>query len=331
MPEASSLDLHPDALPDPWDPAGHIPLRGWLERQQFPPLLTAILGLILALILFQAVVTPIVLVALLLAQGVSPGELLGALDMERLLTEHFQAVLLTNTAGQVLGLALPALLLTRLHTARPAAFLRMRKPDAGIVALAVLGLLALTPAVQWLASVNELLPLPDWEWLRQLDASRLAFIEQALRGDHGWLSILFALAVIPAICEELLFRGYVQRQAERSLGVVWGIVFSGVVFGLYHLSPTQALPLSVLGVYLAFLAWRTGNLWVPVAAHFTNNAMAVALGAYAAAEPDVDLGDVETMRIPWYIVMLGLALFALVVAALQRVARHRLVEQAGAR
>ena len=115
-----------------------------------------------------------------------------------------------------------------------------------------------------------------------------------------------------------------QRQAERRLGVLWGIVFSGVVFGFYHLSLLQALPLSVLGIYLAYLAWRTGSLWIPIAAHFTNNALAVALGAYAAARPDVDLSDVETMHIPWYWVVLGLAVFVGVVVALRRLAEQHL-------
>ena len=323
MPDVPSPDPHADALPDPWED-GRIPLGGWLERQQFPPLLTAIFGLVLAFLLFQVVIAPVAIFALLLAEGVPPDGLMDA--AANLLEDHVRTALLANTLGQVLGLALPALLLAWLHTSRPAAFLRLRTLDVRLVALAVLGLLALTPAVQWLASLNELLPLP--EWLREFEAYRTEMIAGVLRSDLGVLFSLGVLAVTPAICEELLFRGYAQRQAERGLGAAGGIVFSGVVFGLYHLSLTQALPLALLGVYLAFLAWRTGSLWAPIAAHFTNNALAVALGAYAAARPDVDLSDVETIEIPWYIVALGLVLFALTVLALQRLAQGRLAERA---
>ena len=324
MSDVPAPERHPAALPDPWAEE-RIPLNGWLERQQFPPLLTAVLGLVLAFVLFQVVIAPLVIFALLLAEGVPPDELMDA--AANLLEDHVRTALLANTAGQVLGLALPALLLARLHSSRPGAFIRLRAPDVRLLALAVLGLLALVPAVQWMASINELLPLPDW--LREFEAYRTEMIEGVLRSDLGVLFSLGVLAVTPAICEELLFRGYAQRQAERGLGVAGGIVFSGVVFGLYHLSLLQALPLSLLGVYMAYLAWRTGNLWAPIAAHFTNNALAVALGAYAAARPDVDLGDLETIEIPWYIVALGLVVLALVVLALHRLAEGRLAERAG--
>ena len=80
----------------------------------------------------------------------------------------------------------------------------------------------------------------------------------------------------------------------------------------------------MLGIYLAYLAWRTGSLWAPIAAHFTNNALAVALGAYAEARPDVDLSDVETVHIPWYGVALGFVVFSFVVVALQRLAEQQI-------
>ena len=330
MPDTPSPDPYagspypatPPTLRDPWDRTRAIPLGGLLERHEFPPLFTAVLGLILAFLLLQVIIAPIAIFVLLLAEGVPPDELLNAAT--NLLQDHIRTAFLANTVGQVLGIGLLAFVLARLHTRRPAAFLRLRAPDVRMLALAVVGLLALVPTVQWLASLNQMLPLPDWDWLNQLETYRAELIEQVLRSDLSLLFNLFTLAVTPAICEELLFRGYVQRQAERSLGVLWGIVFSGVVFGFYHLSLLQALPLSVLGIYLAYLAWRTGSLWIPIAAHFTNNALAVAMGAYAAARPDVDLSDIETMHIPWYWVVLGLAVFALVIVALRRLAEQQL-------
>ena len=320
MPDAFSQDPYPTTLQDPWDPNGPIPLNGVLERQQFSPLFTVAFALLLAFGLLQ-VLGLIAIFGLLLAEGIPPEELANA--AANLFDDHIRIAFIANTVGQVLGIGLLALVLARLHTARPAAFLRLRAPDVRMLALAVVGLLALTPTVQWLASLNQMLPLPDWDWLRQMETVRTEMIEQVLRSDLSLLFNLFALAVTPAICEELLFRGYVQRQAERRLGVLWGIVFSGVVFGFYHLSLSQALPLSVLGIYLAYLAWRTGSLWIPIAAHFTNNALAVALGAYAAGRPDVDLSDVETMHIPWYWVVLGLVVFAGVVVGLRRLAEQR--------
>jgi hypothetical protein len=85
----------------------------------------------------------------------------------------------------------------------------------------------------------------------------------------------------------------------------------------------QAIPLCVLGVYLAWLTWRTGSLWPAVAVHFTNNAIAVAIGAYVAKRPDFEMEDLESMEIPWYILVLGFAIFAVSIVALQGMVRRR--------
>lgn len=124
-----------------------------------------------------------------------------------------------------------------------------------------------------------------------------------------------------------MFRGYVQRQAERGLGIVGGVLFSGIVFGLYHLRLSQAIPLCVLGIYLAWLVWRTGSLWPAIIVHFANNAFAVAIGAYIARDPDLEMADLEQFEVPWYFLVLGLVLFGAVVVGIQRLARRLLEER----
>lgn len=318
MPELPT-DPNVMTLPDRWEKRPPIPLDGWLERRGVSPLPMAVVGLVLAFILFQIVISPAVTLLLLLSQGVSPAEMLDAMAV--IIEEHARSLLTANTIGQILGLALPAYLLARLHSSRPLALLRVRSADIVFVVIAVIGLVALIPAIQWLGSVNETLPLP--EFIRRFERSQMELIEQVLRVDTGFAFNLVVLAITPAICEELLFRGYVQRQAERGAGVLAGILISGIVFGLYHLRLTQAIPLSVLGVYLAWLTWRTGSLWPAVAVHFTNNAIAVAVGAYVAKRADFEMEDLESMEIPWYVLGLGFAIFAVSIVALQRLARGR--------
>jgi hypothetical protein len=315
--EVRSAGRVASGLRDPWDSKPPIPLRGLLERQQFPPLLTAILALVIALVLFQVIVTPIVLVLLLMAQGVQMTEVMA--DLPALMGEQAQSIIGANTAGQLLALAVPAYLFARLHSVRPGAFLRLRAPDAGLMLLALVGLVTLMPVVQWLGSVNEWLPLP--EAIREFDQQQMDLVERVLRGDLGVAFSLLTLAVTPALCEELLFRGYVQRQAERSLGAAGGVLLSGLVFGLYHLRLTQALPLIALGLYLAYLAWRTGSLWVPIVVHFANNAFAVALGLWADAQQDLDLQSIDQLSVPWYLILGGALLTAVTLYVLHRRAR----------
>jgi hypothetical protein len=231
-------------------------------------------------------------------------------DLPGLLESQAQVFIISNTIGQVLGLALVAWGLARMHTTRTAGFLRLRKPDVPLLILSVLGLVALIPVVQWAGILNEQLPLP--EVVREWDQAQMELVEKILLGDFSIFFSLAMLALTPALCEELMFRGYVQRQAERGLGAAGGILLSGIIFGLYHLRLTQALPLSLLGIYLAYLAWRTGSLWIPILIHFLNNGLAVFAAAYIENRPDLDISALEEMEIPWYIAVAGLAFFLVI-------------------
>lgn len=306
MPGPDSSSSAASASPPPWE--------GLLERHAFPPFLTAVLAVVVTLILYQLIGT-IALLVLLLQEGVGAGELVPA--MEQLFAERAEAVLTTNALAQVLGLALPAFLFARLHTARVGPFLRLRPPDPTLLGLALVGLVGLTPVVLWLGAFNESLPIPQPEWMRELEEAQVELLEQVLRQDASLVLNLLLMAVTPAFCEEVLFRGYVQRQAERGLGVAGGLLFSGIVFGFYHFRLSQVIPLSVLGLYMAYLVWRTRSLWPAVVVHFANNALAVWLSPYLEeAEGEV----VETMSVPWYFVGGGLLLVGLVLYTMHRAA-----------
>lgn len=300
-------------LPDPWERGAPIPLDGLLERHRFGPLLTAFFALLIGLVSYM-LIGNVAIIVLLVVAGVGLEEMLA--DLPGIMEEQTAVMLSANSIGLVLGLGVVAFLLTRLHTRRVGAFLRLRKPDAPLMILAVVGLVALTPVVQWAGSINQMLPLP--EFLQTLEEVQIALIEKVLAGD---LSIIFSLtmmAVTPAFCEEFFFRGYVQRHFERGLGVMWGIVITGIVFGFFHLRLTQVLPLSLLGIYLAYLTWRTGSLWVPIVVHFANNALALAMAEFVKSRPDLDLADLEQVQVPWYLVVVGVIFFAGVVYVMRQ-------------
>ncbi|WP_420457552.1 type II CAAX prenyl endopeptidase Rce1 family protein [Rubrivirga sp.] len=314
----------PPAIVDAWPEATPSRLTGWLERNQFHPILAAFFVFVAAFLLFQLVVAPIVL-----AVGVAwdviregGGE---APDMSAILeqlTTNGRLMMTANTVGQVVGFGLFALVVARLHTPDARSFLRIRRPDGPALGLAALGWATIYPAVIWTGQLNERVPMPDW--LRQLEQQQVDLLEGLLLG--GELSTVFlfvALAITPAICEELLFRGYLQRQVERSWGTVASIVVVGVLFGLYHLRLSQAVPLSLLGIYLGFVVWATGSLWAGVLVHLLNNGFAVMATAYARTSPDLDLESIEAVGVPWYVGLLGLVLTAVVARAL--VARRQSV------
>lgn len=98
------------------------------------------------------------------------------------------------------------------------------------------------------------------------------------------------LALVPAVCEELFFRGLVLITALRSLQgarvpqgrsswmpVVLACVFSAALFSLFHLSLSKSIPMLYLGLVFGAMVLYTCNVWVSVLAHLVNNILAVVL------------------------------------------------------
>ena len=309
-------------LPDPWERTGPIVLNGLLERQKFGPLLIAFFALILGFISYQ-VVGGIATFAFLLMNGVTLEHL--AQDLPTVLGEQAAALISANALGLLFGLGAVGFLLPRLHTSRPLAFLRLRKADSILLALAVVGIIVLQPMVQWIGSLNQSIPLP--EFLRAWEEPQNALLEHILSGEFNVFFSLIMMAMAPALCEEVFFRGYLQRHLERGCGIVWGIILTGVVFGAFHLRFSQLLPLVLLGIYMAYLSWRTGSLWVPILVHFVNNAFAVIIAEFIKDQPDFDMADAEQINIPWYLVGAGLLFFFIVVYVIQQRSEHLLAQQ----
>ena len=325
-PSSNSDPLRPDrpSLPDRWARGGQLlldgPLEGGRGASTATTFVTGILGLGAAFILFQLVVSPALLV---LQIGMSEGGV-GALetmgDPSALLSAYTQELIVSNSVGQVFGLVLPALLMARLHTSRLSGFLRLRGVDARFLVLAVIGIVGLQPVVQWLAQINRHLPLP--EAVRMFEQTQLELIQAVLESGVGVSFNLVMLAIIPGFCEEVLFRGYAQRQFERATGPIGGILLSGLLFGAYHLRPTQLLPLVGLGLFLAYLTWRTGSLWPAVIVHMVHNGLAVLAARYVETHESYDLDTLEQAPMPWYAVVTGFAIFVGVLYVLHPLA-HR--------
>jgi membrane protease YdiL (CAAX protease family) len=268
-------------LPDPWSRCGPLPLDGYFEREQFAPLLMGLGVLVLGFVAFQ-VIGALATVALLVPQFAAGGSGGAVGSAEAMMQSIGAEAIIGNSIGQAVGLGGLALLVAGWHSGRRWGFLRLRRPPWQAVVLGLVGLAALTPVLSELIRLNQQLPLP--ESLRFLEDMRMETIRMILESGLGPVASVVGLAVVPALCEEVLFRGYAQRQFERAAGVAGGIALAGVLFGIYHLDPLQALPLAVLGTYFAYLTWRTGSLWPAIIAHFANNAYAVVMTELGGAE-----------------------------------------------
>lgn len=91
----------------------------------------------------------------------------------------------------------------------------------------------------------------------------------------GLVATVALIALTPAVCEELVFRGLVLRGLSRARSRWVPLLGSALLFGAFHVQPMQAIPAAVLGVLLAHVALRSRSILPGMALHFAVNALAV--------------------------------------------------------
>ena len=139
------------------------------------------------------------------------------------------------------------------------------------------------PVINWLASVNEMMSLPASlhgieEWMKDTEdqAGKLtdAFLDTYTIG--GFLVNLVMIAIIPALGEELVFRGVLQRLfTEWFRNAHVAILVCAFIFAAIHLQFYGFLPRFILGLLFGYFFYWTGSLWIPIFCHFLNNGAAV--------------------------------------------------------
>jgi membrane protease YdiL (CAAX protease family) len=87
---------------------------------------------------------------------------------------------------------------------------------------------------------------------------------------------IFVIGVAPFV-EEFFFRGFLYQSFRNELGVWPAALISGMIFGGIHFKPEYFVPLSALGILLAWLFEKTGSLWPCIAVHAINNTLAFAV------------------------------------------------------
>ena len=172
-----------------------------------------------------------------------------------------------------LFILIPPLLLTLVLTSSPARTLRLKRPRALDLAMGIALAIALNPMV------NELQPYVE----------RLFPINPTIRAALGRMMgktmelgpSLLVFAILPAVCEEFAFRGFILSGLERQHRTRSAILLSALMFGFLHVLMSlyqQLFNATLLGIVLGLMAVRTRSIWPGIAFHFLNNAMGVGRG-----------------------------------------------------
>lgn len=166
------------------------------------------------------------------------------------------------------------------------------------------------PVTNQLTTWNEAMKLGGMfsrleEWMKSLEEAAQATTERMLNASSigDLLLNLLIIALIPAVGEELTFRGVLQQSLTRHMKnphvAIW---LSAAIFSFIHFQFYGFLPRMFLGVLLGYMFHITGSLWTSIAMHFVNNGTAVML-YYLNNKGilDVDVEHFGALENPWFV------------------------------
>ena len=180
-------------------------------------------------------------------------------------------------------------------------FLRLKSTLRWTTVLYVVAfMLVAIPFINMLSWLNQQIVLPaslsEIEKMMQSSEVQIAEITEKMLNVSTLGALLFnvfLVAVVPALGEELFFRGTIQRLLSDWKGALFAIWITAFVFSAIHMQFYGFLPRMLLGAFLGYLLLWSGSLWLPIIAHFVNNSVAVVF--YYLKFNGVKVIDVETI------------------------------------
>ncbi len=196
---------------------------------------------------------------------------------------------ITQIAGQFFFMLVPAIFFSRLFYNQPVKLLRLRMPDLKMLLLFTGSLIVLVPVLEHMTMLQEYF-LIKWAENNAVMHELKEFIDQLFKMLEGTMIklltaenyfenilVIFTVALTPAVCEEIAFRGLFQRSLELRFKPRLAILFSGLFFALFHFNLMQLIPLIIIGAFFGYSAYKTDSIITPVILHFLNNLYSVSV------------------------------------------------------
>lgn len=216
---------------------------------------------------------------------------------------------------------IPAVLFAYLSDPKPSSYLGLIKPKKNIqwlwvIILAIGLILAITSIGGWIKELNL------GSTAKALDEERARIFKTYLAATNtfGLLKNLFFLSLLPAVAEELFFRGIIQKFAYS-----WtkkshlAIFISGFVFAIMHFSIYEFIPILIAGFILAWVYYITSSIILSMFLHFLNNGLQVILVFIASKNPAIDQLDQNTL----FVILFAIAGFSICSFALLKLNKNK--------
>ena len=179
----------------------------------------------------------------------------------------------------------------------------------GIFIAAIVLMLVALPGINLLAYWNSQMSLPDWlkpleDLMRQQEEAAALLTERFLsgRGVEILVANVVLMALLPAMAEEMTFRGVLQRLiakqgatggvrlTARQHAAIWAVA---IIFSAIHFQFFGFVPRMLLGAMFGYALCWTGSLWIPITMHFVNNAATV-VAFWIICNNDLNRDMIET-------------------------------------
>jgi membrane protease YdiL (CAAX protease family) len=227
--------------------------------------------------------------------------------------------------GFIIG---PALLL---YVLRRSVFDFFRDQSIQLPAIALTGLIVIVFMglnsffIEWNAHLHFpgfLKNFEEWAQEKEDIAKELTTFLTKFNSTGQFLFAFVVIAVLPAIGEELVFRGLIQRELGKVVNMHAAILIAAFLFSLFHMQFFGFIPRLFLGALFGYLYYWSGNLSLAMLAHFINNGVAV-IGIYFYQKGAIEL-DVESAEaFPWPYVIASALLTALLLYYFKKYHRER--------
>jgi uncharacterized protein len=254
---------------------------------------------------------------------------LGSNGAEEFITSHVSAFKLFQILQSIGLFILPPFIIGFLIERNAPVYLHLNK-SSGIISYIIVPLIIIAsiPFINYLVAFNEGIHLPSsWSsletWMKEGEKNAEALTKVFLQAN-SWKDLtsnILLIALLPAVGEELLFRGILQKQfSELAKSHHVGIWIAAFLFSFMHFQFYGFIPRLILGVLLGYIFYFSKSLWLPILAHFTNNAIAVIFYyLYSLGHVNKTAEEIGTQPGGIYIAILSFAftgalLFALFIA-----------------
>ncbi len=178
---------------------------------------------------------------------------------------------LINT--QVFIIALPVLVILRILKLNSKQMLRLKLPGKEILVVPFIAIPMALIVSLLMQAIDTIFPFPS-EYLEQMGK---LFTMNA----SPWKTLL-VMALMPGICEELMFRGFMMRFFEK-YGYKQATIVTALLFAAFHLDPIRFFPVFLLGMLLGYLTLHSGSIYNAMLSHTINNGLAYIITTYAAS------------------------------------------------